>query len=485
MEDLSEYPWLSIRNGTFYLRPQVPEDIQKSFGKREIWKSLRTKDFKEAVKLWRRGCAEYEAIFDSHREEQARLAEPPLEELTDVQVKAIGAVYYHHLLDEDEELRLEGFEGRDFDGHADDIEELGERTKGLYARGQQDEFFTDEAREVLTWSNVNLRLREGSPSWRKVVRELQAAHIRAAEDIRKRNAGDIVDTPELPQVEGPSPETPKAAGITLLGLFELWERDHLADGKSTRTVADFRQKIEDFIAYLGHAEATEVSPKNVADYIEYLRHEKGLSAKTIKAKYLAAIRTIYRTGMAKIKIDEDPSEPVKIRVPKAIRERPKGFTDEEAEQILTCALRDPSTLGDMAEHNKLACRWVPWICAYTGARAGEITQLRREDFIEEYGIHCLRITPEAGSVKTGQFRMVPVHPHLIDMGLLDFVRSRPSGPLFYVPTERKRSRGHQRIDLARLAVEEGGDGGLLGERGKRQGNPNKIACIDGGVANAH
>lgn len=60
-------------------------------------------------------------------------------------------------------------------------------------------------------------------------------------------------------------------------------------------------------------------------------------------------------------------------------------------------------------------------------------QLRREDLLEQYGIHCLRITPAAGSVKTGKYRLVPLHSHLIDMGLVDFISSRPEGPIFYSP----------------------------------------------------
>ncbi len=45
----------------------------------------------------------------------------------------------------------------------------------------------------------------------------------------------------------------------------------------------------------------------------------------------------------------------------------------------------------------------------------------------------MRITPEAGSVKTNTFRMVPLHEHLIEQGFLDFVKANGTGPLFYNP----------------------------------------------------
>ena len=83
------------------------------------------------------------------------------------------------------------------------------------------------------------------------------------------------------------------------------------------------------------------------------------------------------------------------------------------------------TLDDAAK------RWVPWLCAYTGARPGEITQLRGEDVIERDGVHALRITPEAGAVKGRKARVVPVHEHLIGQGFLRFVAQQGTGPLFY------------------------------------------------------
>ena len=66
-----------------------------------------------------------------------------------------------------------------------------------------------------------------------------------------------------------------------------------------------------------------------------------------------------------------------------------------------------------------ACkRWVPWLCAYTGARPGEMTQLRGADVIERDGVHAIRITPAAGTVKGGTARIVPLHEHLIAQGFL-------------------------------------------------------------------
>jgi integrase len=71
-----------------------------------------------------------------------------------------------------------------------------------------------------------------------------------------------------------------------------------------------------------------------------------------------------------------------------------------------------------AHSGPTACRrWVPWLCAYTGARVGELTQLRAGDVQARQGpagsIWVLRLTPDAGTIKTGRARTVPLHADLV------------------------------------------------------------------------
>ncbi len=43
----------------------------------------------------------------------------------------------------------------------------------------------------------------------------------------------------------------------------------------------------------------------------------------------------------------------------------------------------------------------------------------------------MRITPDAGSVKSGTFRDVPVHPQLVELGLTVMMAEVGDGPLFW------------------------------------------------------
>ncbi len=83
-----------------------------------------------------------------------------------------------------------------------------------------------------------------------------------------------------------------------------------------------------------------------------------------------------------------------------------------------------------------AKRWVPIICAFTGARVSEITQMRKEDVRQVDGQWVVRITPDAGTVKAGGYRDVPLHPQIIEQGGFNkFIQDAGSGPLFHNGTE--------------------------------------------------
>jgi integrase len=70
--------------------------------------------------------------------------------------------------------------------------------------------------------------------------------------------------------------------------------------------------------------------------------------------------------------------------------RSKGFSDDEARAILAAALNYGP--GSERPCTAFAKRWVPWLCAFTGARVGELAQLRREDLRREgiIGLFALR-----------------------------------------------------------------------------------------------
>jgi integrase len=156
-----------------------------------------------------------------------------------------------------------------------------------------------------------------------------------------------------------------------------------------------------------------------------------ISATTFSKVNRAALNVVFAKGVDLLKLAENPFSGLKVAKDKRPILRDKSFSAGEAKAILAASLRAPNAPGRRGAILRTALRWVPWICAYTGARVGEITQLRKEDVIEDDGVWCIRITPEAGAVKNKEARIVPLHPHLIQQGFLVFIDEANPGPLFY------------------------------------------------------
>ena len=158
------------------------------------------------------------------------------------------------------------------------------------------------------------------------------------------------------------------------------------------------------------------------------------SARTVNDVWINAARTVFAWAKRERLISSNPFTGLKVTEPRRVEHREtKAFRPEEWTTILKAAsaVRSPKTMFQGAQ------RWVPWLCAYSGARPGEITQLRGKDIERRGQIHVMKLTPAAGTTKTGKTRVVPLHAHLIEEGFLVFVRDRGEGPLFYNPKRKE------------------------------------------------
>jgi len=84
-------------------------------------------------------------------------------------------------------------------------------------------------------------------------------------------------------------------------------------------------------------------------------------------------------------------------------------------------------LNGVNQQKDIAKKWMCWLAAYTGARRGEIIQLRKQDvkFDIKTKRHFLLITDSAGPIKTkNALRGVPIHNELMQEGFLSYVESQ-------------------------------------------------------------
>lgn len=106
---MSGHTRLARRGAVYYFRAAVPVDIKSTYGKTEETFSLKTRDYKEALKKVRTESVRIDKKFEDHRKKLALENQPPLLSLTPEQIEQIADIYLAHLLEEDEETREEGF----------------------------------------------------------------------------------------------------------------------------------------------------------------------------------------------------------------------------------------------------------------------------------------------------------------------------------------------------------------------------------------
>jgi integrase len=141
-----------------------------------------------------------------------------------------------------------------------------------------------------------------------------------------------------------------------------------------------------------------------------------------------------------LRLEINPFSGIKVEGVKAWKEDDeRGFDPEQALTILSATVATPSHL--ISREMKAARRWVPWICAYTGARVNEITSLLPSDVQHILGHWCFVLRPEV--TKGKRLRRVPVHKHLVEQGFLEYVEEwrKISKPLFYEPARARGGKG--------------------------------------------
>lgn len=290
-----------------------------------------------------------------------------------------------------------------------------------------------DARAVIGKNNLTKRLgrvtaSEANRLGASVVADFQAR-------IAAARAGDTLPAP-LPEQSPALPQQPPVPYVSLRALFDGYVAERQP---AVASVKRFKGVIERFIKHLGHDNAARVTGADVVAWKDSLL--ESLSGKTVREVYLSALNVVFRWGVSNLKVPSNPAYGITVLGPKNQYLRSKGFTSEEQEKILYASLTNWH--DELPRHYQRARRWVPWICAYSGARVGEVTQMRGCDVFEREGCLVMRITPEAGTVKNGKARLVPVHEDLRSQGFFAVVQSVGDGPLFYDPNEKRK---HEEVE---------------------------------------
>ena len=396
-------------------------DILITPGRKDIRTSLRTRDPREARERQAVAVAYLEAVWRSVREGPRRL--------THKEAVALAGEAYRTLVErvEDDPGPVAGWAIREAQNLQAEFGKFGFGRAGLKIGVGEADRRRESLEELLGPVADGFLSRRGliidAESRARLLEQLLSADRQASLLNLRRAEGDY--SPDLEASRFPAfPEATKApSSVNLLDLFDGWARERKP---SQSTVDQWRKHCESFLAFLGKDDAWQVMKADVVRWKDALVAAGG-SPKTINDSKLAALRVAFEWGVKNVRVSSNPAAGVAVAFKVRLQDRMQGFDDAEAAAILNAAARE----------NRPAIRWLPLLCATTGARVGEMAQLRGEDVITRDGIPAVRITAEAGSVKNaGSERTVPLHPAVLEAGFMAFVGER-KGPLFFNAERRK------------------------------------------------
>lgn len=405
-------PWKHPTTGIYWLRKRVPDELRAIVGKREEKLSLRTRDPAEAKQRHLKVLAEIETRWANLRQSSNQI------ETTELQRATAQTFDYC--------LASNGIPGVDWRAGNDEniwalspVPVVGNTImteillpkalrESQWCQGQADAYIAARGLRIDEGSRLNL------------AKAIGFGVQRAMAELEKRAKGDFSASFERGLASSasnlvitPKPKPP----ATFESLLHGWA---VEKRPSEKTVYSWTRVLDQLGEFVGHTDAAQLTQDDLFRWKASLI-ENGLRTKTIRDSKVAPLRAILQWGMDNGKLAANPASRVIIDVRAKMDERIRGFTEEEAALILRQAEKERDPIR----------RWVPFLCAYSGARLSEVCQLRHADIFQQGSVWGIKFDPKAGSLKNvNSERAIPLHPAVVESEFLKFVDSVGAGPLF-------------------------------------------------------
>lgn len=416
------------RGSVYWFSKKVPVDLKAHYASvpSGIFRfSLRTRDRAEAKALATAKAAAYDQEFQQVR---ARLS-APVSPLSADGLRLLTLAWTSHLLEEDEEERIEGLSSKGFASRVDTADLL--RDAYREALPTYDTSLVEF--EALDFAaSYGFHMEPGSPDARRLSVEFLKASQRANQAVQQRNAGQAVDTPQAPAmplpVAQPGATARGTSGPTLESLRDYWQEKRSPAPKSLSKV---NTAIRAFIAV---HDTTRVSLLTKGHFVAFRDAllEKGSSPATVSG-YLSMLRSLLTLARRNDLIAVDPTDDVVVEMPKnRKRTRNLEFDASDLQRIFSSPIYTERWRPSRRKVGEAAF-FLPLIALYTGNRLEEAGQLLVSDVVKGPDGWTFDFNNE-GEKRTkneSSNRIVPVHPKIIEAGLLDYIKTLDSqGQLF-------------------------------------------------------
>ncbi|MBZ9884706.1 site-specific integrase [Mesorhizobium sp. CA10] len=272
------------------------------------------------------------------------------------------------------------------------------------------------------------------------------------------------------QATVPLPSSQKSSDFTSLSqlVTEFWKYARLEERWTPKTEGEKQEHIDLLYEILGkdldartidHPKARKVR-EVLASYPVNRNKGKLTRGKTLDEilgmtglttlhrltinKYLQTYKGLFNWAKQNGYCAENPFSGLSLGNKRTNDEAPRlPFSDSELETLRN-ALLDKSR--NLQEHHK----WGTLIAMHSGARLNEVAQLHLDDIRVVDGIHCFDINGSGPTKKlknASSKRVVPIHPGLIEYGLLEYidaVRSKPGNVRLFPQLTYTESDGYGR-----------------------------------------
>lgn len=166
--------------------------------------------------------------------------------------------------------------------------------------------------------------------------------------------------------------------------------------------------------------------------------EKTLSVNTLN-KYLRRLSGLFNYAVKNGCMQMNPAEGLQLKSNKRADQEREAYTLEDLNKLFG------SDEYTQRKHRQSYGFWAPLIALYTGCRLEEICQLHLEDIRQEGDVWVFDINEkeEKHLKNMSSERLVPIHPRLIDIGLISHVESlRSKGEQRLFPELHQRRDGY-------------------------------------------
>lgn len=474
-EEVAKYPGLSTRDesGVWYFRKRIPVDLVHLYDRPDVRESLDTKDKAAAIRKYLLLLRELNEEFEAHRErigKQARIEQAlsagNLEMLTHAEIEHLLLDWWNSRKsiqadqtqsDDEGEPDREGAIVSDLERLMPDAQHAAETIAEAAQQVLREVGFRSSSLKVGRISTVTRYplVDQSGPRFAYlcdlVGRALRIEGALALDRVRGTacTPHDPLLNPIAPTLELPLPaQAVSDARKTVSAMLKAFrkEREVRFGVESTarkygllfRAIEEClggdypaeRLSRSDFIRVFGFIRrlppnSTKIYPgKSLTDIIA-IAEEGGLRsiAPNTLSSYAQNLKAVFNWGHEQGWCNEIKMRGVVPRRKAEVKRR--GFKPEELHALFSSLKEFRNTVPSRY--------WVPAIAVYSGARLGEICQLRVGDVQSVQGIYCLNLSEydeEGQRVEDKQLkneaseRFVPLHNELLKSGFMSLVEGR-------------------------------------------------------------